>query len=63
MTQPSKHNLCGWCGKEFNTFMDVNTHIPECEVMLDEMKREQERDEQRRLENQLWEEEHAAGRI
>lgn len=55
--------FCGWCGKEFNGPMTAKIHEGNCEVMLEEQQKEIERDERHRMESQLWEEEHAAGRI
>lgn len=54
---------CGWCGADCSSEEDKIIHEPECEIMFQFQKEEMERDERRRMENQLWEEEHAAGRI
>lgn len=53
----NKPNFCGWCGKEFNGPITTKIHENNCEVMLEEHQKEIERDERRRLETELWEQE------
>ena len=59
----TKTTKCGWCGADCSSPEDLVIHEAECDVMLEEQHKEMEKEERRRMENQLWEEEHAAGRI
>lgn len=59
----TQNHVCGWCGSHYGSQGSLAEHQDECQNMIDEMEKDFRRDEQRRLENQLWEEEHEAGRI
>lgn len=54
---------CGFCGREFSDEEMLAHHGLDCESMTEQLQREGEIELRRRQENQLWEEEHAAGRI
>jgi hypothetical protein len=58
-----KWDRCGWCGSHMPEAELKDHEQYRCEAMLEEFQRECEHDQRRQLENQLWEEEHAAGRI
>lgn len=60
MTQTTHY--CAWCNFSFPSEESKLFHEGGCEVMKEEMNKEAEKEERRQMENQLWEEEHAAGR-